>query len=58
MGPVRDVSRSQLKTAREDQIREINQKDFFEALNVIKPSTNPQLMKKVRQFAEEAGQCS
>uniref|UniRef100_A0A0N5AJE0 microtubule-severing ATPase n=1 Tax=Syphacia muris TaxID=451379 RepID=A0A0N5AJE0_9BILA len=56
MVPVRELSRSQLQNAKEDQIRPIMLGDFYSALNVIKPSANPQLMRKLREFAERTGQ--
>ncbi|VDM44902.1 unnamed protein product [Toxocara canis] len=56
MVPIREMSRRQLKQATEAQVRPIQISDFESALMAIKPSTNQEMRRKLRHFAEVSGQ--
>uniref|UniRef100_A0A1I8AH59 microtubule-severing ATPase n=1 Tax=Steinernema glaseri TaxID=37863 RepID=A0A1I8AH59_9BILA len=56
MVPIRHLSRSQLMSTTESQVRPITSSDFEEAMQAIKPSVNTKILSKLKEFADANGQ--
>uniref|UniRef100_A0A914CB85 microtubule-severing ATPase n=1 Tax=Acrobeloides nanus TaxID=290746 RepID=A0A914CB85_9BILA len=58
MVPLRNMTREELAKVSPSQLRSITFEDVQMALNVIKPSTNPENLQKLREFASKHAQVS
>ncbi|CAG9540207.1 unnamed protein product [Cercopithifilaria johnstoni] len=57
MIPIRDLSRKDIKDLTSTEVRPITLHDFEVAMKAIKPSTNEQMLQKLRKYATTTGQC-
>ncbi|VDK73684.1 unnamed protein product [Onchocerca ochengi] len=56
MVPIRDLSRKDIKNLASTEVRPITLRDFEVAMKAVKPSTNEQMLQKLRKYAAKTGQ--